>query len=294
MTSQYNEYADLLKYLESQDSKPKEVAHKATSDFKKSKRDKTKQLLKESIESIHSDVEIGTPIKQSKGFDVYNFESLMRSKLIDEHKRIQSYDRPYISVTELISCIRQKYYARMKYSINVKKKYQFSYLYMINQVGDLIHNLIQELYDHTEVEKPIISEKFKVKGRVDGLRHNFLIEYKTIDKGKFKEKYLDIHYWQAIIYAYILNTEYNYNIDTITIVYITRDLKRIIPFDLPLNDELAIDFLNRGLLLKQAIESKTVPAKIGATNEQCKYCPYAKYCKKEKKSRQDNKSVFLI
>ena len=96
----------------------------------------------------------------SNGFDVQKFETMMRTRLIDEHKKLQSYERPYISVTELCSCLRQAYYTRKRYSVNLNEKYQFSYLFMIQKVGNTIHEVLQELYDFTESEKTIVSEKY--------------------------------------------------------------------------------------------------------------------------------------
>jgi CRISPR/Cas system-associated exonuclease Cas4 (RecB family) len=264
---------------------------------------KAAKLTHDLINDLHADV---VPYKKtSEGFDVGRFETLMRDKLVEDHINSQSYDRPYISVTELLSCLRQKYYTRMKYDIDVEQQYGFSYLYLINQVGNTVHSLIQNLYDHTETEKTVVSEKFKVKGRVDGIKDNFLLEYKTIDDSKFQGKYIQRDHNQGIIYAYILNTEYGYKIDKITVVYIIRNLKRIVPFDLPTNSELAKTFLDRALILQSSLENEIVPDTIGSDKEQCKYCSYKIYCKEDvvkptqpvkKKivSKPKNKTVFLI
>jgi len=300
-----NDLGNLISYLEKQKrpvGPPKTVVDKETT--KKEVVQNTKKILEECTGKIHADNPFTKTIRESKGFDVYKFESLMRSKLIDGHKRGQSYERPYISVTELNTCVRRNYYVRMKYPVDVAKQYQFAYLYLINQVGNTVHDVIQTLYDHTEVEKTIISEAFKVKGRVDGIRDNFLLEYKTIDVNKFKNVYFDAHYIQCLIYAYILNHEYNYNIDTITIVYVTRDLKRVIPFDLELDDKRALSLLKRAPMILESIAKKSVPDVIGADAEQCKYCPYVSICAEDptdtpqpfKKPVKDTqkKSVFLL
>jgi len=301
MSLQSNRYNDLLKYLDDEVSVTKSA--KKNDGFTIEKETisiNTKKLLKDSLEGIHSDVKFNTsPISTSRGFVVKDFESLMRAKLVDEHKRMQSYERPYISVTELFNCLRKNYYTRKKYKIDVVSQFNFSYLYMINKVGNTVHDLIQELYDHTEVEKPIISEKYKVKGRVDGIRNNFVLEYKTIDESKFQGKYILNHYNQGIIYAYILNSEYGYKIDTITIVYIIRNLKRIIPFDLPIDDNKAIIFLEFAPTLIHCLENNIVPEPINSDKEQCHWCQYKKYCDKDlisniQESPKENKPVFLL
>ena len=277
-------YSDLLLYLEKENNigtTPKiktnfEVKEKPIQKIK----DETKKLLEESVE-LFSDVSYKIN-NSSKGFDVNRFESLMRSKLVDDYKRLESYERPYISVSELYRCLRQNYYTRIRVPIDVKKQFNFSYLYLIQKIGNNIHDLIQDLYDFTETEKTIISQRYKVKGRIDALKENFLYEFKTIDPKKFKGKYLEDHYYQGLIYSYILNSEYNYNIDTITIVYIPRDLKRMVPFDLPLNNSLAESLLSRAPILLSSLVSKTPPDPIGSNVEQCKWCLYKEYCKKDK------------
>ena len=303
MSLQSNQYADLLKYLEDETSKTSSIKKDSVKKIEKEKVSiDTKQLIKDSLEGLHSDVKFNTsPISTSRGFVVKDFESLMRAKLVDEHKRMQSYERPYISVTELFNCLRKNYYTRKKYKIDVVSQYNFSYLYMINKVGNTVHDLIQGLYDHTEVEKPIISEKYKVKGRVDGIRNNFVLEYKTIDVAKFKETYIQNHYNQGLIYSYILNSEYGYKIDTITIVYIIRNLKRIIPFDLPTDDNKAIEFLKLGPVLIKCLEKNIVPQTLNSDKEQCHWCQYKSYCKKDSTGneqntveKKDDKPVFLL
>lgn len=300
MSLQSNQFEVLLKYLDDETDKTNSIKKNSNIKIEKEKVSvNTKQLIKDSLEGVYSDVKQKAPSQTSRGFVVNNFESLMRAKLIDQHKKMQSYDRPYISVTELFNCLRKTYYVRKKYEIDITKEYNFSYLYMINKVGNTVHDLIQGLYDHTEVEKTLISEKYKVKGRVDGIRDNFLLEYKTIDEGKFKGKYLPAHYFQGIIYAYLLNSEYGYKIDTITIVYIIRNLKRIIPFDLPLDNQKAKEFLKFGPMLIDCLKNDIIPETINSDKEQCHWCQYKKYCKKDSKKidsvkKKDVKPVFLM
>lgn len=296
MSELSNEYSKLFDYLDyykksSGDSrkkaKPVKQAETKKSPEGKLDKDKAKQkiaaetlkLLEES--KIHSYIPSHLP-KKSGGFDVEKFEVLMRTKLIDEHIKLQSYERPYISVSELYVCTRQNYYTRLRYPIDVREKFRFAYLYLIQKVGVEIHNIIEDLYDFTEIEKTIVSEKYKVKGRIDGIRESYLYDIKSIDPEKFKNEYIKEHFYQANIYAYILNSEYEYEIKKVTIVYVSRNLKQIIPFDLPVDDSLAKSHLSRAPLLLKAISKREVVDPIGATNEQCKYCLYKKYCQKDK------------
>jgi len=178
--------------------------------------------------------------------------------------------------------MRQNYYSRSRYSIDLEKQFKFSWLYLFQRVGDEIHAIIQDVYDFHEVEKTIVSEKFKVKGRLDGIREGFLYEIKSVDPDKFEYEYQKEHYFQANIYAHILNTEYNYKIHTIIILYVFRNLRTIVPFDLPVDDSLAKSFLKRSSILKQALDSKKVPDPIGSNISHCQWCSYKKYCEKDK------------
>ena len=298
MSKLTNEYEKLLSYLEANTSakgpntsptrrksrgqveKPKdEVSQKET--IKKS----TQQLIEDS--QIHgyippSENPIFKQQNKSIGFDVDAFEQIMRQKLIEEYKKIQTYERPYISVTEICGCLRSAYYNRLKYEVELKKKFKFSYLYLIQRVGNEIHNIVQGLYNFNEIEKTIVSETFKVKGRIDGIRESYLYELKSIDLEKFKGNYIDEHYQQALIYAYILNTEYDYNIKKIVIVYFMRNLKKVVAFDLPLDNPRAKSLLDRAITLKSSIDKNEVPDPIGATDDQCHWCLFKKYCEVDK------------
>ena len=298
MSKLTNEYEKLLSYLDANspakgasrsvarrkskkqvERKPKKVSKKET--VKKS----TQQLIEDS--QVHgyippSENPIFKQYNKSVGFDVNAFEQMMRQKLIEEYKKTQTYERPYISVTEICSCLRAGYYNRLKYKIELKKKFNFSYLYLIQRVGNEIHDVVQGLYNFTEIEKTIVSETFKVKGRVDGIRESYLYEIKSIDLEKFKGKYIDEHYQQALIYAYILNTEYDYNIKKIVIVYFMRNLKKVVAFDLPLDDSQAKSLLDRAITLKSSIDKNEVPDPIGATNDQCHWCLFKTYCEVDK------------
>lgn len=290
-----NEYESLLNFLEDQKENDNSRKIKSEVSIKKKKEIDLKKKVKKETRSILEECTIDTDtilkknkklkrkkVNITKGFEVKKFESLMRSKLIDEYKKLQSYDRPYLSVTEIISCIRRAYYQRQKYPIDIKSQYRFPYIYLINNVGNTVHDCIQSLYNFEEVEKTIISEKYKIKGRIDGIRGVFLIELKTIDEEKFTGNYIPQHYHQGLLYSYILNEEYNYEIKVITIVYIIRNLKKIYPFDLPYEISKVKPFLEASTSLKNALSSQRVPDPINGTKEQCTFCPYIKICIKDK------------
>ena len=175
------------------------------------------------------------------------------------------------------------------------------------KVGNVIHDIFQELYNFTEVEKTIISEKYKVKGRIDAIQGTILYEIKSIDPDKYEDKYQEIHYIQSNIYAHILTIEYDHKIENISLIYVLRNLKKVYVFDLEVDHELAKKYLQRAPILLKALDSNQIPEPMGATKEQCKYCSYKKYCekdgydkiippymKKKKEKEEKKKSVFLI
>lgn len=279
-----NEYKRLLLYLdenqpsrETKDDKPGKV-----SKSDKERKDKQEDVKPVTIEEFSSIPELSFSIQ---GFDVKRFESLMRSKLIDKYKSSQSYERPYISVSELLSCIRKSYYSRLKYTIDLNKEFSFPYLYLIQKMGNQIHSTFQEIYGFPEVEKTIVSDKYVVKGRADAIQNEYLFEFKSLDPGVNLTTYNQNDYFQGNIYAYILNSEYNYKLKYVTIIYVFRNFKKIIPFDVPIKDKIALQFLPRGPILKKAITSKTCPDPIGATEDECKFCSYIEYCKKDECSK---------
>lgn len=279
-----NEYEKLLQYLEDQKPNKKKIEKKSKDVIKKEvASDNTKKILEEAtIEEFKALSDINNKsVGSSSGFDVREFESMMRSKLIEEYKTSQSYERPYISCGELYNCLRQAYYTRKRYQIDITSQFKFSYLYLIQKVGNTIHDIFQTLYNFSQVEKTIVSEKYKVKGRIDGIKGSNLYEIKSIDPSKFNGKFIKEHYFQGLIYAYILITEYDYKIDKITIIYVFRDLKNIRAFDLDVDMPVAKQFLDRAPILLTALESNVPPECIGSSTESCKWCPYRPYCEKD-------------
>lgn len=295
MSNLADEYDKLLNYLKDQKTegklavqqKPLPKPQKVEAKVEIPKEEKKEKVLEETKKLLdssqyHSFVP-SKPSSKKKGFDLKHFESMMRAKLIDEHKKLNSYERPYISVSELYNCLRQNYYVRKRYPVNLNDLYRFPYLYLIQRVGDEVHEAVQDIYNFNEVEKTVVSEKYKVKGRLDGIRESCLFEIKTYDDKdeKIGKSYVKEHYIQANVYAYILNFEYSYNIDTIVLIYVPRSLKRVLTFDLPIDNSLAKSHLERAPVLLSCLEKTIVPEPVGAKIDHCKYCLYKGFCEKD-------------
>lgn len=285
-----NDYDKLLDFLEANEiKKSKEIDRKINAANSNEVAQAKNKSISLDIDKVIEESQIDlfeipqSANSSSKGFDIVRFENLMRSKLIEEYKKLQSYERPYISVTELFSCMRSNYYNRVKYQVDVKDLFTFSYLKLIQEVGNSIHKLVQSVYDFTETEKTIISEKHKVKGRMDAVKENFLFEIKTVDLYKFSGKYNIDDYNQGNIYAYILNSEYNYNINEIVLLYFFRDnlKRRPAVFTIAPDPKQAEIYISKASILLSHIQRKEVPDVIGSTESQCRYCLYKKYCEKD-------------
>jgi hypothetical protein len=227
---------------------------------------------------------------KSNGFDVRLFEEKMRSKLIVDHKSYQNYPRPYISVGEIIACLRSSFFNRMKYKVDESKMFTFPYLFLFQKRGNSLHEAVQEIYEMEMVNFSFISETFKVKGKIDGAKNNFLYEIKVIDKPITSFRQDD--YDQANLYAFIANTEQNYKFDTITLVYVVGSLKQIIPFDVSVDLDRAKKLINNAIVLRSCIEKNKVPGEdFCKRGENCRWCLYKDYCSKqeETKSREETK-----
>jgi hypothetical protein len=285
MADEKNKYAKLLKYLEKHESeipikaKPKDVVKsKKQEDPKEKVKKLTQEMMKET--EIFSFVPAHVKKKYpTEGFNIRLFEEKLIKKLVEKHKKLQSYERPYISVTEVLNCLRSCYYYRKKYSLDLKKKFSYPYLYIRQKVGDAVHEAIQDIYSFDEVEKTVISEQFNVKGRLDALDDVYVIDFKPSDK--LKDVVDSKHYDQGNMYATILNTEYGYSTKKVVIVYYLLNFKDVQVFVNDVDLKRGLGFLKRGKLLKEHIENSMMIDPIGATEKECGYCPYTKYCQKD-------------
>lgn len=226
-------------------------------------------------------------------FNVEKFKTLMRKKLITNYYRIREYKRPYISVTEILSCLRKSYYERMKYTVNDSDLFNFPQLLLIQEVGNKVHDLVSENYDFDEVEKVLKSENFKLKGRVDAIKNSTIFEIKTVDPSEFKQiqKIRENDYNQGIVYGYILNNDYGYNISSLEVIYISRDLKNFIVLKSNIDVNTGKDIVDRSLELYECLKLSKPPLSYYDSNDnECKYCPFKKNCKSEdnEKLKDDN------
>jgi CRISPR/Cas system-associated exonuclease Cas4 (RecB family) len=290
MAKEKGQHEKLLSFLEHHESliekqkKPRKTEKPKVKPKKKveNQRDTVKKLTKQMMKETEVFSFVPAHVKQkypTEGFNVRLLEEKLVNKLVENHKKLQSYERPYISVSELLGCLRGCYYYRKKYSIDLKKKFNYPYLYIRQKVGNAVHEAIQDVYSFDEVEKTVISEKFFVKGRLDGLADVYVIDFKP--SNDVRKEVDPKHFNQGNIYATILNTEYEYSIKKVVIVYYLLSFKDIQVFVNDVDLEQGLSFLKRGKLLKEHLENNIIVDPIGATKNECQYCPYVKYCQKD-------------
>jgi CRISPR/Cas system-associated exonuclease Cas4 (RecB family) len=285
-----DEFSEILKFLENYE---KNNINKTNEESFLIEKIPHTQYIKDLDDCTENQVPIQTNNDSNSGFDITRFEQQMRDELIKEYHQFSNYTKTYTSVTELMSCLKKVYFQRKKYEIDLQSEFKFSYLYLIKEIGKLVHKLVQRLYKFDEIEKTIISKKFNVKGRIDAIKGNTLYEIKTIDNEKFENKYELSHYQQGDIYAHILNNDYNYKIKDISIIYVGRNLKTIFPFNnLPLNNQIAESFLNKSLILTECLNKNIIPK--DENKNDCMFCSYKKYCSENMIiSRPANKNAVI-
>lgn len=224
-------------------------------------------------------------ISNSKGFEVEKFKTAIRNHQIKKFLDKQELAKPYTSVTELLNCVRYNFYYRNKTSVDIKNNFKFIYLDLYADLGTALHEIIQTVYQFSEVKKAMFSDVYNVRGEADAISPPYLFEIKTVDENKFPGTYRKKDYYQANIYAHILNTEYNYKIKYVTLVYFFRDNLRRDPYaiDLDYNPDLAVSFLEKSNILLESLETKRAPNKMGEDPEQCHFCIYKDICKNDAK-----------
>jgi len=227
-------------------------------------------------------------------FDVGLFEDIISKKLVDKHETTRAYDRPYISVGELLQCTRKTYYERKKYKVDISKLTGFPLVDLICVVGDCVHDYIQRLYPFSDCEKTLISKKYKVKGRVDAILDDTLFEIKTIDQSSI-ETFRDKDFDQANIYCQILNQEFDYKINHICFIYVPRSLKTIICHDSVPDIKRSTALLELASGIHESLINNIVPEYDKHNLDQCGFCYFSEHCIKDGRvADNEKKNVFLL
>ncbi len=247
------------------------------------------------IKDVRESLDKKVKVQVEPGFDLNSFDKIMRQELINTYKKFISFEHPYISFIESVTCIRQQYYKRKNYPLNLERLFAASNLFLIKEIDDYVLGIIQEYYPFGEKNKQIVSNKYFAKGIVHAIDKStgFLYLINSIDPYNFSNEVKINHKNIANIQSYILNTEYNYNISKFVVLYVLRDLKTIKRFVFNVNNDQAKVYLHNALILKKALTIGSVPDILGKTEAQCKVCLFSKFCNNDNKKTDDDIQILL-
>jgi len=298
-----DDFHSLIDYYERQRDSfvPYEFEDINKKNTKKKKRKKAHTIIKDdkknidaqTIEIINNfDSKIKVPVQP--GFDISAFEKILQQELISEYKKYQSFSHPNITFGECTSCIRQQYYKRKKYPLDLNRLFSFSYLFFIKEVNEFLLELVQSVYKFEEVNKIIESKKFNVKGNVHAIdkKTGHLYYFSVIEPENLKEDTKKSHFNIANVQTHILNNEYDYRISNIVLIYLFRNLKKIEKYNAKPDENVSSIFLQNAILLKTALTNNAVPDKIGFTEKECRYCMFKSFCEKEDANK--NNDIVMI
>jgi len=221
----------------------------------------------------------------SSNFDLDKYKKISRESLIKNYINSNSFEKPYISVNEIISgCIRKSFFMRMKYKFEEDKVFKEPYIKLVNILKNKIAESIVNDYDFKEKEKIIISENFNIKDSVDALNNNIIFLIRVIQSKFFNGKYLDKHYYEGLVFSFILNEELGYKINEITIIYkfIDKIYSDPLSFDLKYDKKLAEKLIYKSKILLKAINNKIPPSLEYTDKNLCNDCHYSVHCKNDK------------
>ena len=253
---------------------------------------------------IPSDIKaIEPPVEkiESIGFDSKRFNTLLKSKILEDSLGTSDYQKPYFSVDEICSCIRKTFYERLQFPPDMSKTFLQPFKFVSKIAAVKVEEIVKKVYDFDEVNKVVVSEKFRIKDRVDAINKDCLV--KLFLEAERQTEYKVDDYYKSVILAYILNTEHDYNIKHVTLVYFYNNFSESSSFDIVVKQKIAESYLTRPTALVSWIQKKVTPDPYGSDINQCNDCPYISFCEKDdtvevKKpftSRLNNtKNVFIF
>ena len=270
-------------------------------------------------ETITSSQKANTTKKQSGRISTGNldvelnsdvFLSLLKEEYKKNQKASMSYQKKWISPTDICNlCPRKVYYRFTNADYELQLFYPYSEI--ITHVGNAVHEWVQSLL--AKVYKDVQSEvKFeipekKLKGYIDLVYKTnedktIILEIKTIgDEIHDKQFYGKIPHWKQLATYYWVWTELlGKQCDSVQLMYLKRDFKplklpdgtRDLPFKIFTADPVKLwetyknDILWMYETILNAIEKKQVPdippSRLQIIKrDECGFCPYQKICSKD-------------
>lgn len=190
-----------------------------------------------------------------------------------------------LSISDLVSCIRKSYFHLTKAEMTMG--YMYPYQEMVLGVGNGVHDILQKRIPSLDVENDFVLKHYfvDISGRYDLLLNkNVMVEIKTCDPLPAVAD--DKHKLQILFYAFILNTYFNFNINLIQVLYVSRGKFGVKIFDFDINErilEKVRSYLDTMMAeLDNAIKNQVPPKRDSkfCLKSDCAFCNFEKVCKK--------------
>lgn len=197
------------------------------------------------------------------------------TNILERLKKIYSFSRKEIHVSDIVYCLRKAYYRR----INGSTVTDDQVLHFVR--GQSLHALLEMLYPQHEVI--VMFEGFF--GTMDAYdsEKDAVVELKTVQNMYGEEPYE--HHLQQLKY-YMTMTKKNLGF----LVYLILGQKKMVTYRIELTDkdleEIQKEIISRKNLLNLALETRNPEILPYVDDWQCKYCEFFDICKGAKKEKQ--------
>ncbi|MFA5794180.1 MAG: CRISPR-associated protein Cas4 [Candidatus Brocadiia bacterium] len=165
-------------------------------------------------------------------------------------------------------------------------------LFFIFADGDMHHKaIVQQLSDAgvevTMREAPLRDPKLNISGKLDALikldGRYYVLEIKSINRWGFEEVIRDgpkeEHVIQLQLYLYFVQNIFRIEAKSGILLYKNKDTSSFYDFDIPFDERVVNDFLDRLKQVESYIANNTLPDRpYPRTDWHCNYCDYREVC----------------
>jgi len=198
--------------------------------------------------------------------------TLIKQTFIKSINKVNQSDNKTIYITDLVGCIRRSYYIK-KYGFPVDES---TALWLL--LGTMFHDLIipviaEALNGQKEVPTMYSYEGVDIRGRVDILLDDAVIELKTCTKLPMKPKLS--HVEQVNAYMHFFNKPKG------VLVYVSKIQADVAVFECNKNPHMFQQTLEKAKILKEAIENNTPPEvnlPLSVRRQFCASCQFFDKC----------------
>jgi len=205
---------------------------------------------------------------------------------------IQYKSRPYIRPSEISDCELKIFFDRLNFPKDKNIEIKYPYSQMMADIGSIIHLYIQMLYPFDKIEVEFFDEDIKVKGKIDAIIQDTVIEIKTVSDLNWESQ---DHIDQALIYSYVLNKN-GYIINNFEIAKLHRNLKEYKVLHYKYNDitmQTRLKFLlNKINKILNSIDIKD-PLFLEKDYSKCIFCSFKTECNKLVNNNKPIKTIQL-